>query len=384
MSLTKKIIGLGFMSMAAMCLIPMKPGYAALECKSYSVSTSKNVVKVSSASSLKTAIAASKGGQTFVLSPGNYGSLSYLSGKKTSQPITIISADKNNMAVVTSTSLQNSANIVLANLRFFAEGSGAVPSWGNVTPPNTDYDGLPKQPGKVGLTLASSSNITVTGSVFSGHNRGIYGTKSKNITITGNVFKNTTMDHMAFNAMDGVLIEGNYTGAFKAFWASHNDSIQFWNTGATSGNITIKNNVITSSELPGSKGGVQGVFIFNEDVARQGGNTTDFYRNIVVTGNKIVTTHPNALTISAAHGVRVQNNIVLADCSNRKSGWDPRLTVYKGDTNVVITGNKANLLHAAELNPTVKASMPAQWTVSGNSTTSQCVNDPAPVAPGCD
>lgn len=383
MSLADKFISLGLMSMAAICLIPIKHSYAALECKSYNVSTSKNIVKVSSPSALKAAIAASKGGQTFVLSPGNYGSLSYLSGKKTSQPITIISADKNNMAIITSTSLQNSANIILANLKFLADGSGAVPSWGNVKPPNTGYSGLPAQPGKIGLSLVSSSNITVTGSIFSGHNRGLYGTHSKNIAITGNVFKNTTMDHMAFNAMDGVLIEGNYTGAFKTFWNSHNDSIQFWNTGTTSGNITVKNNVITSSELPGSKGGVQGIFIFNEDVARQGGNTTDFYRNIVVTGNKIITTHPNALTISATHGVRIQNNTLLADCSNRKAGWDPRLTVYKGNTNVVITGNKANIFHAAELNPTVKASIPNKWIVSSNTITSQCMNDPAPVAPGC-
>ncbi len=382
------MLGVALMTCLGMGLVPVR-GAIAAELSCTVPKPAGKVITVSSASALKAAVSQLVSGQTIQLNPGNYGDLSFLSGKKFSAPVLITSANRSNMAIVTSTKIKNSQNINLSYLKFFADGSGKTPSWGNVVPPNDSYDGLPRQPGKTALYLEDSKDFTVANSLFSGHNRATMFSNSTNVKILNNVFTNTTMDHMAFTGMNNLLIEGNYTGGFKTFWTSHNDSIQFWNTGTgSSGNkssyVTIRNNILTSTEQPGSKGGIQGVFIFNEKVARQGGGLSDFYRNIVVDNNKIVTSHPNALTLSATEGLVVRNNTALVDCANNKKGWEPRLTVYEGSRGVIISGNKANRFHAATKNPTVKASFPKSWFVMGNTVTSQCMNAPRNlVAPGC-
>ena len=382
------IYSMAFIGCMSMALMPVK-GYAAEQICPVATLPLAKVITVSSASALKSAVAIATGGVTIQLAPGNYGNLDFLSGKNASSPIIITSADKRNMAVVESTRISNASNITLSYLRFYADGSGNVPSWGNVIPPKDSFSGLPLQPGKTGLRLEGSRNITISNSLFSGHNRASMMVNSTNVRIVGNTFTNTTMDHMAFTGMNNLLIEGNYTGGFKTFWSAHNDSIQFWNTGkGSSGNpstfVTIRNNVITSSELPGSNGGVQGIFIFSEKVVREGGTSKDFYRDFIVENNTVVTSHPNAITLSATTGLRVLNNTALVDCANHKKGWEPRITVYNGNTGVVLTGNKSNILHAATGNPTVKVDFPKSWTVGGNTVTTACMASPRlNVAPGC-
>ena len=382
------MLGVALMTCLGVGILPVR-GAIAAELKCVVPQPSGKVITVSSASALKAAVSKLVAGQTIRLNPGNYGDLSFLSGKKFSAPVLITSANRNNMAIVTSTKISGSQNIHLSYLRFFADGSGKTPSWGKVVPPNDSYDGLPRQPGKTALYLEQSRDFTVANSLFSGHNRATMFSNSTNVKILNNVFTNTTMDHMAFTGMNNLLIEGNYTGGFKAFWASHNDSIQFWNTGkGSAGNkstyVTIRNNIITSTEQPGSKGGIQGVFLFNEKVAREGGGLSDFYKNVVVENNKIITSHPNAITLSATEGLKIRNNTALVDCANNKKGWEPRLTVYNGSRGVNISGNKVNRLHAATKNPTVQASFPSGWSVMGNTVTSQCMKAPLNlVAPGC-
>lgn len=382
------MLGVALMTCLGVGILPVR-GAMAAELTCTVPKPAGSVITVSNAAALKAAVSKLVSGQTIQLNPGNYGDLSFLSGKKFSAPVLITSANKNNMAIVTSTKISNSQNINLSYLKFFADGSGKTPSWGSVVPPNDSYDGLPRQPGKTALYLENSRDVTVAHSLFSGHNRGTMFSNSTNVKILNNVFTNTTMDHMAFTGMNNLLVEGNYTGGFKAFWASHNDSIQFWNTGTgsagnTSSYVTIRNNILTSTEQSGSKGGVQGVFIFSEKVARQGGGYSDFYKNVVIENNTIVTSHPNAITLSATAGLRIRNNTALVDCANHKKGWEPRLTVYNGSTGVTISGNRANRLHAATGNPTVQASFPGSWVVTGNTVTTQCMTAPRNlVAPGC-
>lgn len=372
------IFGVALMSCMSLTLIPVKSALSAeLTC---TVPPQGKIVTVSSVTALKSAVAKATGNVTIQLMPGNYGNLDFLSGKNPSGPITITSANKSNMAIIESTRISKASNITLRHLKFFADGSGKVPSWGNIKPPNDSYDGLPRQPGKTALRVTDSRNITVADSFFSGHNRATMMSDSTNVKVIGNLFTNTTMDHMAFTGMNNLLIEGNRTGGFKTFWASHNDSIQFWSTGKNakpSTFVTIRNNVITSSELPGSKGGVQGIFIFNEKVVREGGTTKDYYRDIVVEDNIVITSHPNAITLSATTGLKVRNNVALVDCKNHKKGWEPRIVVFNGSTGVTLTGNTTNILHASTGNPTVKAAFPKSWKVAGNTVTKECRGVPS-------
>lgn len=389
------IFGMALMTFTSLSLLTATPGQAQskaaplpLQCESYRDSQARNIMFVSTPAGLKKAIELAQGGQTIKLAPGNYGSLNYLSGKKPNSIVTLVSAVKNNPAIIESTSISNASNFTFINLKFFAEGTGKVPSWGDKKAPLGDFIDnrgvrLPVQPGDSALGLKDVNNIRISHSLFSGHNRAIYVKTSKNIRITDNVFVNTTMDHMTFTGVDGVLIEGNYMGAFKTFWSGHNDVIQFFATPSNtpSKNITIRNNVMTSSELPGSKGGVQAVFMFNEKVARNNGTLSDFHKNILVEDNTIVTTHVNALVIGAADGVTVRNNTVLSECG--RGGSDPRISIYSGNKNVSVKGNKANVLHAADKVVTKKVSMPSNWDVSGNKITGECISPPRVYSPGC-
>lgn len=390
---TKKmqLLGLAVMTFTSVLFLPVKESHAALECRFWKPSNEKNVVNVTTASALRSAVAAAKGGETIKLAPGNYGNLNFLSNKKPSSAITIISNDEKNPAIITATSISNASNINLVRLKFFPESRENIPTWGNRKPPLSSFIDnrgvrLPEPPGQAGLSLRNVTGITVGESKFSGHTRGVYVRESRNIRVMNNVFLNTVMDHMTFSDVHNVLIEGNYLGAFKTFWSAHNDAIQFYATGYNkpSSDVTIRNNVITSTELSGSNGGVQGVFIFNEKVVRENGGIADFHKNIVVEDNTIVTSHPNAVVVSATAGVRVRNNTVLADCDARRPGWDPRISVYSGNTQVVLTNNKANTIHASAKTVTQKVAMPANWTYSANTITQACMKAPKlNVAPGC-
>jgi len=359
--------------------LPVCPAGAAMVCTTATWDPA-TAVTVGSAAELARAInGLGAAGGTILLGPGSYGSLSgLLSNLNPAENITIASADPTNPAMITQTSIRNSSNITLANLKFFADGTGNTPYTHSVN--DTDA-----RDGGTGVIIDASRNITISGSLFSGHTRGVFTRRSSGVSITGNSFRNTNMDHMAFTEVDSVLIEGNYTEKFAVQNdVGHNDSIQFWHTqGTPSSNITIRNNVLTSNTS--TAGAVQHIFLYNEVVTRQGGTTADYYKNILIEGNTVVGSHPHGITVGHADGVTVRDNTVRTECGMTNPGWQPRINVEASNTNVSITGNTANAVRAA--NTTVDSSAmatPAGWDMSGNTLDSSCV--PSPVltqAPGC-
>ena len=119
--------------------------------------------------------------------------------------------------------------------------------------------------------------------------------------------------------------------------------IQFWTQGdkIPSQNVTIRGNIMTVDDTPAM---IQAIFLFNEEVQRNGAGTSMFYRNIVIEDNVVYGNHPHGIYVGSADGVTIRNNIVLNDSSNGQSklGWHPEIDVDTSSKNVTITGNTAN------------------------------------------
>lgn len=245
-----------------------------LVCATAAVDTA-SAVTVSSPAELQGAVNAMRGtGGTILLAPGNYGSLDFLSGMSFPGNLTIASADPNNAAVITSTEIRNLSNVTFANLNFFAEGTGALPTGSCGVADNWNWSRTePKPCGSSGLKINGANNVTIMGSVFSGHSRGLF-MSGENIAITGNTFTNASMDNMAFSNAHNLLIEGNYSHGIQPAMSAHNDHIQFWNLGGqASTDVTIRNNVLVNDRAQN----VQGIFMFNEEVSQKGGGASEFY-----------------------------------------------------------------------------------------------------------
>lgn len=361
-----------------------------LTCGNITPEDTTNAITVSTPDELEAAVADRRmSGGTILLAAGNYGNMtSLLNNMNPSAPLIIASADPANAAIIEATDVRNSSNITFANLNFFANGTPELPRW-NIDPPPRDgqFPELPSQPGGTGLRIRDSNNITVTGSNFSGHSRGISSSTSSNIRITNSMFNNTTMDHMAFTDIHGLLIEGNYTRGHQTLWRQHNDIIQFWNIPNTgpSSDIVIRNNVLTSSQLPGSNGSPQGIFMYNEEVQRNGGGPDEFYRNVLIENNTIITDHPNGMVLGAGDNIRVRNNTVRLDCAGERSpGRHPRINLHDQSTNVELTGNSTNQIQASGNDMVRPVTMPSSWANTSNTQTPDCMDSPVLTqAPGC-
>lgn len=233
-----------------------------------------NIV-VNNASELKTAIAAAKGGETFILAPGDYGEIS-INNKTFAEPITIRSQNLSDIAHLDKLSIAGSKNIIVNDLDVggpLAPGEANYASYSAVRVSSSDSitlqglnvhgqdDGIPTND-RMGMYILSSSNVNVLDSEFSNLQNAIYFNKSNNIVVSRNDVHDIRNDGFDFSQVQNVTIEGN---KFYDWWrqtGDHSDAIQFWtaNTTAPSTDILIKGNQI----YQGGGTGMQGIFMGDE------------------------------------------------------------------------------------------------------------------------
>ena len=319
------------------------------------------------------ALSQAKAGDQVLMAAGNYGTLK-LDGATASAAfarfggeVTIRSADANRPAVLTSLDLDNVSNLTFDGVKFdLVAGSAggfnpfSVNRSSKVTIRNGEFDGQLVDGYGVnqGLQVKKSTDITVENSTFSNFYYGAGFDEVSNLKFVGNELTGMAFDGTRFAQIVGGTIAGNHYHDMRAPGNSaHRDMIQFWTHGDTipSSNVTIRDNVITIDD----NYRVQSIFIYNEQVTRQGDGKAMYYKNFVIEDNYIEGNHPHGIFVGPIDGLLIRGNTVVRDPDNPHSGsgWHPKIEVDPLATRVTITGNTAS---------EIKATASGSTVVSGN------------------
>ncbi|WP_298852307.1 right-handed parallel beta-helix repeat-containing protein [uncultured Sphingomonas sp.] len=301
-------------------------------------------ILISNATELAKAISTSKGGETYVLASGDYGSMN-IHNLTLSSAITIRSQNLSDQAHFDNIDIFKSSNIVLTDLNV-----GSAPTmdpsapWGaairvrNSSGVTLDSlkisgsdDGVHTND-RVGLYVVDSANITLTDTEFADLYHGGLFTRVTDITVANNEIHDIRVDGFEFVQVQRVSILGN---RFYDFWkqpGDHSDAIQFFTSGTTiaSTDITISNNVI----LQGHGMGQQGIFLRDETNILP-------YQRVVIENNLVYqSTDFNGLSVNGANDVQIRNNTVLS----AEYGTFRTFTRVQNVTNGVVESNVTNFI----------------------------------------
>ena len=336
-----------------------------------------NTLRVSDADSLRAALSNAKGGETIVLTSGDYGALNLAAiGRSFGDKVIITSEDPDAPARFSEMELRSVANLAFQDVIFRYEAApGALDNAkpfemfgsSDIEFLNVRFIGTLVESTKspeyeygtgFGLYVQNSSNITISGSEFADWARAAIFTRTSGIEISGNDVHDIRSDGMDFAQVTDVLIEDNWFHDFSTASASgdHADMIQFWTSGTTapSERITIRGNVFDS----GDGGATQGIFMRNELVDSWGAGSELFYRDLLIENNLIYNGHLHGITVGEAAGVSILNNTLLrnADAYMGSVSYAPQIQVASASEDVTVTGNIAAGLPTAQ----------EGWNVSNN------------------
>lgn len=338
---------------------------------------------VSNLTQLYSALASCKGGETILLSGGDYGDMTLnLQTKfnfKFPSDVTIKSADAGNPATFSSVNINGAQHLAFDGINFdyeFKPGdtnqtrSFQFGGCTDLTIRNSTFDGdlasgvSATDDGlgfTIGLSVRTSTNVLIENCESSQFYRGMVFGDSKNVTVRGNDLHDLRMDGMNFSNMQDVLIEKNYIHDFNGSSIStdHRDMIQFWTTGTKtpSTDITIRDNVLDIGEGTWT----QSIFMRNEEVDNGRAGKEMFYKNVLIENNTITNAHTNGIALGETAGLTIRNNSVLHADGDKPDAADsgveiPRISVAANSTNVVVTQNVAAVVPVAR----------PGWTVANN------------------
>lgn len=317
---------------------------------------------VSNSRELDSALDSARGGDRIVLDQGNYNALN-INGRNTSDGITITSGNAGRPAVFDELDLRNVSNITLDGLKFDDDGGGGGKAFyiygsDGVTIRDTSFEGVVRNgyAANFGLQVQTSEDITVEGSEFSDFTKAASFINVKNLDVRNNDFYRSSVDSMAFGDVHNVDIVGNEVHGHKPHGSTkHTDVIQFWaeTRGGASSDVTIRNNVLRS----GGDDETHGIFMGN-GIAGRTGSRSDFYKDIVIEDNTIVSGQYHGLSVGHTDGLTIRNNEVLQDRdAPDRAVTTPRIVVVSEAVDVRITGNTAHL---------ISDDGGRSWGVSGN------------------
>ncbi|MCX8955371.1 hypothetical protein OU790_18260, partial [Ruegeria sp. NA] len=160
-------------------------------------------ITVTSAAELNQALSQATGGETILLAPGDYGSLS-LKNTSYSSPVTLKSADPNAMASFSGLKLDQVSNVSFDTIKFdytFSSGDAThispfkISNSSNVSIDQSVFDGdFASGTGTTadgtgygrGLIISGSTNIDVTNTEFHSWWKALSASKSSDINFSGN------------------------------------------------------------------------------------------------------------------------------------------------------------------------------------------------------
>jgi hypothetical protein len=295
------------------------------------------VIRVSDTYQLAAAINAAVGGDTILLSGGNYGA-GYIVNRSFSSAVTIKSASSVNKAHFDSLFLSGSSNLHLEGLDV---GHALTPGGAehvqvvrvqdseDITLANMSIhgslDGNPTNDA-LGLFVSNTIGFKITSSTFQDLGSGAYFERDTGVTISGNSFHTIMSDGLDFGSINDLLIDKNIFTDFHPTATDHADAIQFWLVGqpAGSSNINITNNII----FQGSGTGTQGIFI--ADGGRFSYDNINIHNNLIYGNDQY-----HGILVGDAKNVKIIGNTVTSSSSDNKMMW---IDVY-GVQNAVVKEN---------------------------------------------
>ncbi|MBG6233383.1 parallel beta-helix repeat protein [Labrenzia sp. EL_208] len=316
-----------------------------------------NTFTASSAEELMKLLESASGGETILLTDGDYHTIE-LKGLNFTSNVTI-KADEGANVIVSDLNIYSSSNITVDSIYFEyepvhnpnqSEKPFAIISSSNIVVKKSVFASAhassedPTADGfgtGIGLLVTDSDGVTVENNEFYNWYRGAFYLDTTQLTVTNNDVHDNRSDGFNFSGVSDVLIEGNHLHDFhiSETSADHTDFVQFWTTGSDTPmkNITIRNNVLET----GDGDPAQGIFMRNEEVDNKRAGGEMFYENIVIENNIILAEQPHGIYVGQANGVNIEHNILI-DSSDGEYSWVPAIRVHAESTAVVVEENIAN------------------------------------------
>ena len=316
-----------------------------------------SVVNVSSKAELLSALASASGGDTIRLEPGRYGSIA-LDGTKAqtrylkyAEDVTIVSANVQNKAIISELNLKGVEHLKFQQINFdystatnsngypyAVYGSKYVTFRGNVFGGEYDADGYGIG---VALKISQGSNILVENSIFNYFRKGIEGWGAEGLTVKGNTLNGISYDGLVMGHVKGLTIRDNtVTMKPNPAYDEHRDAIQIYNAGAVApaSDIRIENNRLYSPDTV-----THGIFMGNADATS--GALSEFYSNVVIKNNTVMTGQKLGIAIGKTNGLTIEGNTLIQHDARNDEAREitiPRLHVEKSALGVTVTDNILN------------------------------------------
>lgn len=354
--------------------------------------------QVAGPDALHTALREATGGETILLSGGDYGKLELIDGHNGARArfesaVTIAAADPANPPVFSGVDVRNASNLAFEGVMFDYTFNPNHPIYfkpfsfrdvENLAIRNVVIDGdlargvSAAEDGRGwadGLSIIGARNVTVENVEIARFHRGLLMGGVDRATVRGNDLHSLRMDGMNFSAVREVLIEDNLIRDFNrsSLASDHADMIQFWTSRTTrpSVGVVIRGNVLNS----GLGGATQTIFMRNEMVDQGLAGEEMFYRDIIIEENVVINGQFHGITVGETDGLLIRHNTLLRNPAYGPGLEDrdrtvrlPAINVAAAARRVTITDNIA--VRFPEAQP--------GWYVEGNLP----VQDVSPMQPG--
>lgn len=371
---------LGRLCCICVCLFVMsEPLSAASACTGSKVTAmgpvEQNGDLIRSAAEFSAALRSARGGETLLLSDGNFGVLKV--GKAFTSPVTIRSADPSSPACFTDLRLDGAANVTLAGLVFdyaFSPGDKDAISRFNINKSrniiisDSVFDGDYKAGighGR-GLHIKNSVSVTLSGNVFRKWWKAVTGSYDVNLALLRNQIYDIRADGMMFTGIEGLRIEGNWVHSFRASSGrDHRDMLQITrSSNRRSTDIVIRDNIFDM----GAGDYTQTIFM-----GKSGKNLSDpllRHQNVLIENNVIYNAHTHGISVTGADNLSIRkNSVIRVPLAKGGKNTTPRINVW-ASTYVVIEQNVVSQINGNPNQP--------GWAVLNNA----IVQNTSPSKPG--
>jgi hypothetical protein len=171
-----------------------------------------------------------------------------------------------------------------------------------------------------GMMLRDSSDLTVADSNFSHLEHGINLWDSDRLKILRNTFHDIECDGIRGRSSH-VEVIGNHGSDFYPLPGDHPDFIQFWSNTDAGGALSTGNRIKDNVFQRGKGGPVQGVFIEDN-------------KDIVISGNALLGTMYNAISLARTQGALVEENFIQS-----YPDMDAKIIARGGSSGVTVRNN---------------------------------------------
>lgn len=266
---------------------------------------------VATASELRSALVAARGGDTILLAPGSYGTLNLQSGTfRYDGFVQIRSADPANRARFGQMLLGHARGLSISGVDLQSSSSPTV----SISGSNIRFagnrirgataNGDPWDDSQTGMWIRNASNVVVVSNDFQDLRQAMLIQRSTSVAVRHNDFTVLREGINIAGARRGDIDNNRFENFSPRYhlW-EHPDAIQFWNTNETTGvsHYRIRNNFLSF----GNDGFVQGIFVRTE-------NRNLPHTNLEISGNIYYGSSLHGISLDVVNDSQIFNNTVIS------------------------------------------------------------------------